>query len=231
MVWYRWLWTATYCLLTLVGVRFAFTMGPATALAAFCAFAVMGAVLAAAASCLQGRSAGGVTWSATVGALTFGTFAAALTGFALAFDVGAWLLALCVIIGCPWCLRSYYAWLESAGTRSGPQLHAGTSVAPDPIPALLAVDIVRNLRTLTDEQLRATWLATSRRVHGPGPVDEQAQAVQLRQTLLDEIERRNPECFHAWLTSSENEGDVIPIKGEGSSRRAVDWDALLAQEE
>ena len=231
MVWYRWLWTATYCLLTLVGVRFAFTMGPATALAAFCAFAVMGGVLAAAAGCLKGRTAGGVTWSATVGALILGTSAAALTGFALVFDVGAWVLALCVILSCPWCLRSYYGWLDSAARRPGPQLHAGTAVLPDPIPAPVIVDIVRNLRTLTDEQIRAAWLATSRRVHGPGPVEEQAQAVHLRQTLLDEIERRNPECFHAWLTSSENECDPIPMKDQGSSRSAVDWDALLAQEE
>jgi hypothetical protein len=66
-------------------------------------------------------------------------------------------------------------------------------------------------RALTDEQLRTGWRATSATLRQEISTARRLATVDEREWYLDELERRNPSGFEAWLRSgSQDPEDLMP---------------------
>ena len=85
---------------------------------------------------------------------------------------------------------------EASAPSSSPSL-AGTRETPEPgtplAPAALAA--------LSDQQLCCLWRHTFWDLHDEETVDERLATVAVRQACLEELERRDPSAFAAWLSS------------------------------
>lgn len=115
---------------------------------------------------------------------------AAVAAFGLGLTVGAWLLLIVVVLAgtSPWT----YDLVSSRGARKS---------RDDDVAGSRRLDVRDgNLEVWTDAQLYAVWRATSARL--VEAADSQANtAVQARQLLLAEIERRYPREARRWLSS------------------------------
>jgi hypothetical protein len=81
---------------------------------------------------------------------------------------------------------------------------------------------------LTDEELCRGWRASYKVLQHQPSAAQMAAAVAERQTYLDELERRNPRGFAAWLASGARApGNPLPYLTRGwAEQPAINWDEL-----
>jgi len=83
------------------------------------------------------------------------------------------------------------------------------------------------LRILTEDELRERWRVSCDELQKHPPSVLRADVLAERQRLLDEIERRNPAAFSAWLTSDAPISSLPQLTGPRTGQRSIAWDALL----
>ena len=66
---------------------------------------------------------------------------------------------------------------------------------------------VSSLSRLTTPQLCALWRKSRAGLQGAATPDEHLQVVSVRQALLDELERREPEAMDDWLADGAVDPD------------------------
>ncbi len=144
-----------------------------------------------------------------------------------------WLL-LCSALGMAWCLTGWSRrWLKSAPRPSAADVEAITSALLWASPGYVPIDLPPSLRLLPDDELCRRWRASCEQLDEPTSSVPGPEVVRERQELLDEIERRNPAGFSAWLASPAPTAASLALHlsrvptGEGS----LDWDVLLEREE
>lgn len=128
----------------------------------------------------------------------------------------------------PSAVRAYGRWLRSVPAPSAARLdavaqafaHAGVGyvwVPPSPDPL-----------ALSDEELRERWRTSCRYLQQPLSMAQVLRAVEQRGRDLDELERRYPGVYAAWLTSAARSLDhLTPDAIEGPSDQApINWDEL-----
>ena len=230
---HRIIWIAAAGVLALVGTVRAFAWSPQTALPVLLAFALVGATVAVLVALVHGRSGTRLVGSGVVGALTSGAGAAAFIGFALILGADVWALAVCVLVTSPYVVHRCCRWIASTWTPSTAQLNAVAAALAHASPGFVPIDPLQELRLLTDEQLQRRWSDTWREPWHSRTVEQQLRVVNERHDLLDELERRNPAGFSAWLGSHDQAFGGLPPRLDqapaGSS--AINWDALLHDQE
>ena len=226
---YRVVWTAASGFLALVGTARAFTWSPGTVLPVLLAFLLVGAVATLLVALLHGRTGLGLVSSVVVGACTWGAAAVAFIGFALFLGAGVWLLALGVLITSPYVIGTCVRWIGSAPTPSTTQLQAAVTALAYASPGFVPIDPLLDLRLLTDDQLQRRWSDSWREPSAARTGAQQLHAAWERQDLLDEMERRNPEGFVAWLFSHDQAFGGLPPRLDQAHAAScpIDWDALL----
>ena len=224
---YRVVWLTACVTLGAMGAAAGLVRSPAAVAFLFIAFGVVGSLLTfCVVHAYWERGTRGRLRLLAGGALVAGTSVSAFVGYASLVGPGALLLAAAVLAGSPYCVRASGRWLRSVRTPSTAQLDAVARAFAYPNPEFMRPS--PELRELTDEQLCKRWRASYRSSRR-----QQSSAVKLieavaeRQMYLDELERRNPSGFAAWLASGLPTSDPLPyLTGDHIDGPAVDWDEL-----
>lgn len=207
---YRDLWIAVCVPVGLLGTMVALLLSPAALAIVFVTFAIIGAALmlsfVSESADRRPRDRAGL---ALRGALLGGTAAGALLGHTVLLGPGVLLLVGLVLASSPYCVRAYRRWLSSTRAPAADQ---------QPV----------DLEELTDEQLCQRWRASCAALQGPSSAAQVVAAVAERQWILDELERRNPDGFAAWLASGARSPDSpLPYLTRSSVEPVhIDWDEL-----
>jgi hypothetical protein len=136
--------------------------------------------------------------------------AGALVGYTVLLGPGGVLLLVgLVLVSSPYCVRSFRRWLAS-------------------VPASLSDQPSVALDALTDEQLCRAWRASYAALQRQSSAARAVTAVAERQRYLDELERRNPDGFAAWLASgAQSPGSPMPyLTGSRAEPTEINWDEL-----
>jgi hypothetical protein len=155
-----------------------------------------------------------------------GGAAGAVTGFEFLLGPGALLLLFLVLGSSPYAVRGIGRWLRS-GPTSG-QLVTVTRALSYASPEYLVYQPPVGVEALTDEELCQAW-RTSYTLLGQQPSAARIAAVAAeRQTYLEELERRHPRGFGAWLASGARAaGNPLPyVTRDWAEEPAVNWDEL-----
>ena len=224
---YRICWLAVCLPLALIGSTAAFVLAPATT-AVFIAFAVAGTIMAVfvvnEAQSRNGRP--GTRRRLVSKALFGGTTAGAFAGWAHMLGAGVFLLGFAVLVSSPCVVVIYGRRLRSRSTDAADQPNAGTRASAE-------LEPVPDLDELTDEQLCRGWRASYAALRRQSSALHVTATVAERQRYLDEIERRNPSGFAAWLASGARApGNPLPYLTRAQApSHGIDWDELVRRED
>jgi hypothetical protein len=241
---YRLVWLLMCAALAVTGLLTGLAVSPAALGSVAVAAVIVGAIVAFALCCVtepepEGGRAAFVLRGASLTALA----TSAAFGLAVALGGNFFLVALCVVLSAPPLVGRYYRWLDSAPRPSAAQFGAAMGAAAWAAPGFVPVGPgaptgrgrateptgpAAHLRLLTDEELCERWRISC--VHLPAQPSMVARvgAVEERRELLEEIERRNPAGFLAWITSEPRPATLhAHLSGTPTSREQVDWDTLL----
>ena len=226
---YRVVWTAASGLLALIGTARAFTWSPGTVLPVLLAFFLVGALTTFLTALLHGRTGLRLVGPVVLGACISSAAAVAFIGYALLLGAGVWLLALGVLLTSPYVIGTCRGWIASAPTPSTAQLQAAVTALAYASPGFVPIDALLDLRLLTDDQLQRRWSDSWREPCAARTVEQQLRTARERQDLLDEMERRNPDGFGAWLLSDDQAFGGLPPRLDQADAAScpIDWDALL----
>jgi hypothetical protein len=167
------------------------------------------------------------------GAVLVGTVAGATLGLSVALGSKVLLVGLCLLVGSPHCVRRYHAWLRSAPRPSTPDVQAIATALCWASPAYVPLAPAVDLRMLPQADLRQRWYDSCRELSRAGSPSRLEAAALDRADILDELERRDPAGFAAWLSSSASlRADGLPQDtGACAGADTVDWDALTRGED
>jgi len=131
------------------------------------------------------------------------------------------------------------AWLRICGrllrsilASSAAQLTSWSTAMAYAGPTYVACRQPRQMCELTDEQLCSEWRASYVAMQGPVSLRQLARMVVQRQRYLDELERRNPDGFSAWLASGAWASST-PLPYLSETRRnapTIDWNELIREQ-
>ena len=227
---YRRLWVAVCAPLTMVGLSLGFVIAPVavTVLAVF-----FGAIAAVSAWVWLGQSedvTGLPRAPAHViakSALTVGAAIGAVIGFAVLLGTGALLLLILVLASSPYAVGAFGRWLPSVPTPSSAQLDQVVRALSYASPEYLTYQPSLGVEALTDEELCQGWRA-SYKVLQHQPSAGQRQRPWRSGRRFDELERRNPRGFAAWLASGARApGNPLPYLTRGwAEQPSINWDEL-----
>lgn len=134
--------------------------------------------------------------------------------------------------------RDHFGWLHACGRwlRSLPapstaQLNAWSAALAYAGPDYVACVPPPPLSDLTDEQLCLEWRASYVALQGPVSHRQLIRIVRERQGYLDELERRSPQGFTAWLASGAWASSTpLPYLTENPpDDQLIDWDELFRE--
>lgn len=152
----------------------------------------------------------------------------AVVGFAVLLGVGAVLLLIVVLASSPSAVSIYGRWLLSLPTLSPAQLDKMVGSLGYANPDYVTFQPSSGAQAFTDAELCQSW-RDSHTVfsHQASPAQMAATAAE-RQTCLDELERRNPNGFAAWLAlGAWASGNPLPYLTPGwADQPAINWDEL-----
>jgi hypothetical protein len=226
---YRVVWQSMCVALAVVGVLTGLAVSPVSVASVVISAAVVGAIVAFALWTVTepdpGHSVG--AFVARAAALTAVTTAAAF-GLAVAVGANSFAVALCVLLSCPRLVGRYCSWLESAPKPSTAQFGAAMAAAAWASPGYVPVAASTDLRLLSNEELCQRWRTSCVDLPAQASVISRMGAVEERRCLLDEMERRHPAGFGAWLTSDAPRSATLlaHLTLTPTSRDPVDWDAF-----
>jgi hypothetical protein len=161
-------------------------------------------------------------------ALVGGAAAGALLGYAVLLGAGVVLLVILVLASSPYAVGTYGRWLRAVPTPSVAQLDAMARALGEASPEYLTFQGSSRTDALTDEELCQSWRASYTVLQHQHSAAQMAATVAERQTYLDELERRNPRGFAAWLASGARApGNPLPYLTRGrADQSAINWDEL-----
>ena len=237
--WLAWLLMCTA--LAVTGLLTGLAVSPAALGSVAVAAVIVGAIVAFTMWCVtepkpESSGAALVIRGATLTAL------ATTSAFGLAVALGGnfFLVAICAVLSAPPLVGRYYRWLDSAPTPSAAQFGAAMGAAAWATPGYApvrpgapvgqgrAIGQTAQMWLLTDEELCERWRASCVDLPAQPSMIARVGAVLERRALLEEIERRNPAGFQAWITSEPRPATLhTHLRVTPISRAQVDWDALL----
>jgi hypothetical protein len=228
---YRILWLAVCVLLAMIGASVAFVVAPLPMTVLSFVFAAISAIVAWTWT-LQSQDTQHpprdrmrvMTTSALVGGTTVGAF----VGLTVLLGAGVFLLVIVVLASAPYALSAYGRWLRSLPTPSAAQLDTMARSLAYTSPEYLAFQPPSELSDLTAEELCGSWRASYAALqHQPSAAQTMATVAE-RHRYLDELERRNPSGFAAWLASgARTPGNPLPyLTRERAHHPAINWDEL-----
>jgi len=228
---YRVLWLAVCAPLTMVGLSlgFVFVPVPLTILAVF--FGGLSAIVTWVWLCQSEDAQGPPRARARVianYALVVGAAVGAVIGFAVLLGAGVFLLVIVVLASSPWAVSAYGGWLLSVPTPSAAQVDTIARALGDASPEYLTFQPSLDVDALTDEELCQGWRASYTVLQHQSSATQMAATVAQRQSYLDELERRDPRGFAAWLASGARApGSPLPYMTRGRVEQpAINWDEL-----
>lgn len=150
----------------------------------------------------------------------------AMLGLTLGLTFGPMVLA--VLVTSPYAVRTYVRWLLSFRTLSPAQLDKMVRALGYASPEYLTFQPPSGVDALTDEELCHSWRVSCTALGSQPSAAQTAATVTERQTLLDELERRNPRGFAAWLASEAwTPGNPLPYLTRGwTDQPVINWDEL-----
>lgn len=162
-------------------------------------------------------------------ALTVAAATGAVFGYAVALGPVALVLLVVLLSSSPYAVRVYGRWLRSVPTPSPAQLDKMARALSYASSEYMAFPPASGLGTLTDEELCHSWRASFATPQRPPSAAQTASTVIERQACLDELARRNPQGFAAWLASEERApGNPLPyLRGRRAQTPTINWDELI----
>jgi hypothetical protein len=195
MALYRTVWAWLVTVVATVGALTAYALRPTDQ---FIAVAVTGLSLGACAGCLFDLRNETVTVKSMV---VFGFSGAigllALLGLGALFGVPAVLGGVVLVVLSPWCL--------SMAQRLLGRNRGATTESPQPPPPVQVPDTPA--QDLDDKELIKAWRASSVALCWVGSDDNWLALTRRRQEYLNEIERRDPRGFNAWMATTPDMDD------------------------
>lgn len=227
---YRLGWTVVAVVLAVAGgVVGAFT-SPATLLVAFTFFAVAAGTAVLAATPTEARPDRARAYRrALVGAGIAGSAGAAVVGWTSLVGPAAFLVAVVVSATSPWVARSIRRWLGAIPTPPDDRVDVVIRALACSSPGIIPYQHVPAPAPTTDEQLCDAWCASLEALTTTYSGAKFLRIVEQRGEYLDELERRNPGGFSAWLASGATAGDN-PLPYLSIARvdaTVINWDDLL----
>jgi len=161
-------------------------------------------------------------------ALIAGAAIGAVVGFAVLLGTGVLLLLILALASSPYVVRNFGRWLLSVPTPSTTQLDTMARALAYANPEYLTFQPSSAVDTLTDEELCQSWRASYQELQHQSSAAQKAATVAERQSYLDELQRRNPAGFAAWLASGARApGNPLPYLTRGwADQPAINWDEL-----
>ena len=161
-------------------------------------------------------------------ALVVGAAFGAAVGFVGPLGLGALVLLVLVLATSPYAVGAFSTWLRSMPSLSTIQLEKVVTAMGYACPEYLAMPPPAGIDLFSDEELCRNWQTSYQELQlGPSQAAT-AAIVSERQVYLDELERRDPRGFAAWLASGAH-ASQSPLPYLGSSRNerpAINWDEL-----
>jgi hypothetical protein len=226
---YRVVWLAVCGVLALVGIAVAFILSPALLLLMVATFAVVAAIVTfAVAGKHSKRPRGETSRTVVTSAAVGGAAAGGIVGLAVMLGAGVLLLLLLLLVGSPYAVRTYGRWLATVPTPSTGQLDALARALAYASPEYVPIQPPEEPPLPSDEQLCRAWRASYRSLQERPSGTDMMRAVEERQSILDELERRNPRALAAWLASGARAaGNPLPyLVTSRDHRPAINWDEL-----
>jgi len=234
MVAYKVVWSVVCVGLALVGVGVTVIVSPAAVAFLFSTFAVVGAIATRlVVPGYEARPRRRRTTASVVGALVGGCAATGFVGLGLALGAGVFLLGVFVLLGSPAVVRAYTRWLATPGLPSAGRLDRLTRAFALTVPEYLPMPREPELHELTDDELCRAWRSSCAALEENPSGQELLRAVEQRQALLDELERRDGAGLVTWLGSDAGAAvDPLPYLLLGPDEaRGIDWDELTRGQE
>lgn len=227
---YRIGWATMTALLAAAGMV-ASALSSATRLVVeFTTFAVIGALAVLAASQTDGpRRHRHMARRALVGASVGGSSVAGLLGLTGILGPASLLLALAVAVASPWAVRTLGSRLRSMSRPSADQFDVVVRSLACGAAGFMPVGPVSPQLPETDEELCEHWCANYRAMSVTRSSRKLMRLAEERGRQLDEMERRNPAGFAAWLASGATAADnPLPYLSLAHIEdAAIDWDEFI----
>ena len=228
---YAHLWVAVCAPLAVVGlcVGLVFAPIPVTALALFC-----GTIAAIVTWVWLGQSKDATCPSRATArlvaenALIAGSAIGAVIGFAALLGIGVLLLLILILAISPYVVKTSGRWLHSVLTPSPAQLDSMARALSLANHECSTFQSSSGVAALSDEKLCETWRASYTALQHQPSAAQTAALVAERQTYLDELQRRNPRGFAAWLASEARApSNPLPYLTRGrADQPPINWDEL-----
>jgi hypothetical protein len=163
------------------------------------------------------------------GAGIAGGSAAAVVGLTTLVGPGALVLAAALAGGSPWLVGAVRRWTRSMPRPPERQVDAVVRTLACSSSGLVPFQMVLPTSTKTDEELCRDWCASHRALVTTYSGRKFLRIVEERGSCLDELERRNPAGFAAWLASGPTAADnPLPYMCLAHVERlAINWDELI----
>lgn len=227
---YRNGWLLLAATLTLAGMLAAAALSLINLLVVFTGFAVVGAVVVLLVRPTDGPR---IRWRGArdtlLGACVAGSSAGAFVGWTQILGAAALLLVLVVAVASPWAIGAIRRWLRTVPSRSEGQLDSVVRALASASPGFVAFQQVPQVQPATDEQLCQAWCASYRTLNATTSRRKFLRIVDERGGYLDELERRNPAAFAAWLASGATAADDPwpHLSQTHLDRQGINWDELI----
>lgn len=139
--------------------------------------------------------------SAPAWATLAGLVVLSICGYAAAVGLATLLLLGVIVATSPVAVRQLWPVGGAAVTKppTGPRAEA----APDPLLPVVhdVAAVARNLRDLTDDELCLAWRRSFVQLQNIPSAGQRIAMADVRRAYLDELERRQPAAFAAWIES------------------------------
>jgi hypothetical protein len=193
------IWRVAVVLLAAIGLAAAIVfIGLSTNLVAFLLAAVVAGAAALQVGLAQELPSADVIRSTPRLAVLGGLLVLAICGFAAAVGLETLVLVGLIVSSSPPVL----ARLRPAGHQAAEPLKPQLREDPPPLPTpLFLAAVARSLCELSDEEICLAWRRSFTRLQGSSTGAQRAAMADVRRAYLDELERRSPEAFAAWIGS------------------------------
>lgn len=237
---YRLVWHYTCAGLAVLGTCVAFTLGVPAVSAVFGVAAVIVGALAI--NLILGEDDGSMplrrilqssTWWSLIGAIA----SVSVVGLWMMFEAWALVPAALAFGGSPRAVQLYARWLRPRPRESCQAQRPQAPTVEDIMisqPERASEAAATELRSLTDASLCRAWQVSFSALQISSSSLQRLRVVQVRQELLDEVERRNPEGLMAWLASGARAAgspSKFILSGANLPQRLIGWDELLPKQD
>ena len=165
---------------------------------------------------------------ALLGACVAGSSVGAFTGLTTIIGPVAILVVLVAVATSPWAVRFVRDWLREV-LSSDEQFDTWLQTLAWASPGLVPFQPFPQVQPMTDQQVCAAWCASYPVLAAAGPRRAYLRVVQERDGYLNELQRRHPAAFAAWLASGATpSSDPLPyLNLPLNDRETINWDELI----